>query len=242
MPPYRNKRKRAGSAYRPYKRPAYGAKTASKAQAFGIELKYFDTSLGGTSVPAPGDSSAGEFDPVTLLALNAVKQGDTEQDRDGRKITMKSIHVNGIILYAPQINQTAADNIGEVFIALVQDTQTNGAQLNSEDVYTNPSADPILAACPFRNLQFTKRFKVLKTKTIRMPQPTVAFDGTNIEQGAQDVPFKFNVNLNDLQTTFSGTASLVSNIVDNSLHLVAFANRTELAPAIAYNARLRFVG
>lgn len=75
-----------------------------------------------------------------------------------------------------------------------------------------------------------------------MPQPIAAHDGTNIEQGAQDIPFKFNVNLPDIVTTFSSTTAVVANIVDNSLHLIAFANRVELVPAIAYNSRLRFVG
>ena len=53
-------------------------------------------------------------------------------------------------------------------LALVLDMQTNGATISSENVYKNVSASGALAASPFRNLQFIKRFKVLKTKQIKL--------------------------------------------------------------------------
>lgn len=207
----------------------------------GIENKFYDTSKTGTALVAPADASGAEFDPTTG-GLNTVAQGDGESNRDGRNIAMHSIHINGTIFSNPQANQTATDQPGIVYIALVQDLQTNGAQLNSEDVFTNPSGQTYLAASPFRNLQYTKRFRVLKTKVYKLPNPNIGYDGTNMEQQGVDIPFKMNVQLGGQKVNFSGTTAAIANIVDNSLHFVAYCSSTDLAPAIAYNARLRFSG
>jgi len=133
-----------------------------------------------------------------------------------------------------------------IYIALVLDTQTNGAQLNSEDVFTNPNGTMISAASPLRNMSYTERFKVLKKKIIRFPQPSITYDGTNIEQSGFRIPFSFFVKLGGLQTKFQAgtTTGYCGTIVDNSLHLIAYSNNTgaSIIPLISYNARLRFVG
>lgn len=207
----------------------------------GIEKKFYDTSKAGTALVAPSDASGGEVDPTTG-GLNTVAQGDGESNRDGRSMVMHSIHINGTIFGNAQTNQSTGDQPGHVVVALVLDTQTNGAQLNSEDVFQNSGAQTYLAASPFRNLQYVKRFKVLKKYTMTIDPPEMVYDGTNIEQSGWDIPFTMNVDLKRLKVNFSSTTSAIANIVDNSLHLVAFCSSTDLAPAITYNARLRFSG
>lgn len=208
----------------------------------GIELKFYDTSLAGLAIPAPADATGGELDPSTTILFNSVVQGDGESQRDGRQISMRSIGIKGLINVNVQANQTVADVAPIVFLALVLDTQTNGATIASENVYVNKSGNAMLAAHPFRNLQFSKRFQVLKTLTLSLEQPEMTYDGTNIEQGGYDTPFQMFVNLDGITVNYSGTTETVANITDNSLHLIGYASGVTTVPLIYYNARLRFVG
>ena len=73
----------------------------------------------------------------TLSALTAPSQGDAYNQRDGSKITIKSILIQGSLYIPNQNDQTTCDFVPIVTIALVLDKQTNGSTLNSEDVYTN---------------------------------------------------------------------------------------------------------
>lgn len=237
------------SAFYPRSRDV-GVKNLRTGGLLGVEVKYFDSSKTGGVIPAPTDASGGEFDPATVLCLNGVPQGDTASSRDGMKIAMKSIYINGMIYSIPQATQSAADSVPFVYLALVLDTQTNGGTatgLDSEAVFTNPSGNSLLAASPLRNMSNTERFKVLKTLRIRLPVPAMANDTGatgGLVQSGLSVPFEMSVNLKGLQTKFTiGTTSgYVGTIVDNSLHLIAFTNNTGFAPNIYYNSRLRFVG
>lgn len=208
----------------------------------GQELKFYDTKLVGAALTAPTDSAGGEHDPSATIVLNSVTQGDGEQQRDGRKMTMKSIYISGVVKCVPQANQTVTDAASMVFLALVLDMQTNGATITSENVFTNKSADAILAASPMRNLEFNTRYRVLKTIRMVLQNPNISYDGTNMEQQGLNRPFKMYVPLNDLGVTFNGTTETVANITDNSLHLIAYTNSVALAPNLNYNARLRFMG
>lgn len=224
-----------------------GLKNARTGGLLEIETKFFDSYLTTTTLPVDNTTMASaEFDPVTLLCLNAVPQGDTMSSRDGSKIAMKSIQVTGAIELPAQTNQTVTDSIPYVFIALVLDTQTNLAQLNSEDVFTNPSNSGAtgLSGRPLRNMSYTERFKVLKKKILRIPMPTVTYDGTNIEQTGISIPFDFFVKLGGLQTKYQNgtTTGYVGTIVDNSLHLIAYSSNQAGITNLAYNARLRYVG
>lgn len=208
----------------------------------GIELKYYDTSRSGVALTNPSDASGAEIDPSTINALNTIAQGDGEQNRDGRNVVMKKISIKGNVTINVQQNVVALDALPVVYLALVQDKQTNGAQLNSEDVFTNPSGATPLAAHPFRNLQYIKRFNVLKTCTLEFENglyPT--YDGTNIEVSGKMMAFEMHKDLN-IPVNFTGTTSAIANIADNSLHLIGYCTSTTYAPEVNYNARVRFVG
>ncbi len=238
------KRRRRPALARIRKRPRRSMPTrnARIGGFLGIENKFYDNLLSSSAISAPSDGSAGEHDPGGADGLNTVDQGDGESQRDGRQIVMKKISITGLISCVPQISVTATDTNPVVFIALVLDMQTNGATLNSENVYINPLSTSLGAASPLRNLQFTKRFRVLKTRTLTLDQPTVVWDGTNIEQGGMHKAFQMHVNLNNLVVNFSGTTADIANIVDNSLHIIAYTSSTTCAPTINYNSRLRFQG
>ncbi len=243
------KRYRAGGAKRSYKRrrsaptPRRARRINARTAGFlGIEKKFFDQVNTGTAILATSSPSGGENDPAANC-LNAIAQGDQESNRDGRKCMMKSVQVTGIIYQDTQQAQSAPDTTPICYIALVLDRQTNGAQLNSEDVFVNPSAQSGLGCSLLRNLQFISRFKVLKSAQIVLPQPTVYFDsGSNTTEASGTVtPFQMYVKL-ELPINFTGTTSTVANIVDNSLHIIAFCSANQTAPQLQYNSRVRFVG
>ncbi len=208
----------------------------------GQELKFYDTALIGSALTAPTDSSSGEHDPSATIVLNSVVQGDGESQRDGRRITMKSIFVRGQVIVPVQTNQTGSDPATTIFIALVLDTQTNGATIASENVFDNQSQDALLAASGMRNLQFSTRFRVLKSLRFTLQNPNLSWDGTNMEVQGIQRPFQLGANLGNLGVVYNGTTESVANITDNSLHIIAYCNSTTLAPTINYNARLRFMG
>jgi len=208
----------------------------------GIELKYVNYARSALALTSPTDASGAEVDPATALALNAIAQGDGEQQRDGKQVNIKSCYVTGVIDVPSAINQTTAKNIPSIYVALVLDKQTNGAQLASELVFENPSAASTTASNPLRNMQYTSRFDVLDSVCVELEQPVVTFDGTNLESAGVRGHFKLSWT-GDMMTQYTGTGATISVIQDNSLHLIAFAGPDiTAAPVISYNSRVRFVG
>ncbi len=216
--------------------------TVRAATALGVELKFYDKALVGGVVTAPTDATGGEHDPSATVLLNTVVQGDDGSNRDGRQIVMKHISLRGNISTAIQLDQTALDQAPMIFVALVLDTQTNGATIASENVFTNPGANSLLAAQPFHNLKFSKRFRVLKALTFALPMAIAAHDATNIEVAGTIIPWTMFVDLKDIVVNYSAASETVVNITDNSLHVIAYATSTGTTPLINYNSRLRFVG
>lgn len=71
----------------------------------------------------------------------------------------------------------------------------------------------------------------------------MVWDGTNIEINGNITSWSMYVDLKDMRTNYNaGTTESVANIIDNSIHVVAYTSSQDLAPLINYNARLRFVG
>lgn len=213
----------------------------------GIQTKFFDTALTATAITSPADATGGELDPnydvdlgaVALLCLGAPPPGNDESSRIGDEIRVQQIDINGTITCAAQANQTATDIGTKVFLALVLDTQTNAAQLNSEDVYTNPSASATLAASPFRDMQRTKRFKTIRTQEFIFENPSMSWDGTNIEQNGLAQHFRWVIPT-DIVYQFVGSGRTVASLSSNSLHVIGYTSSTALVPTLQYNCRQRF--
>lgn len=208
----------------------------------GLELKFFDNKRPNVTLAASNDASSGELDPAADDCLNAIKEGPGQQQRIGRKCVLKSIHVTG------QVESDGIDLTGVglrkayFFIALVLDTQTNGATLDSEDVFTNLAADADLSASPARNIEHQSRFKILKSVRLSQPVSSVITDGavTGSVSGYQ-IPFTLNAKMN-LPVNFVSVDGGIASIVDNSVHLIGWASNTEMAPKVTYGSRVRFLG
>lgn len=215
----------------------------------GMETKFFDNYLVGSVLTAPTAATGGEHDPTATYTgcLNSVPPGDGGSERDGRNFRMKNITIKGQVRLGAQVGQTGPDNLPRVFIALVLDKQTNGAQMSSEDCFVNPSGNAVLAADPLLNLENSQRFRVLKTahigpKDFAGSQAMGDYPAGSIAERGVTVPFTLFVDLKNMMVNMTPSGGTVAGISDNSLHLIAFVNDTSSGAVLDYNSRLRFVG
>jgi len=209
----------------------------------GIEKKFYDTSLAATAITAPTDASGGEMDPSATSMISTPAVGTSEQNREGKRIVIKSLVIKGNVVIPPGVDKTAMAGAVSCFLAVVLDTQSNAAQMNSEDCFKNTSAAAVQATNPVRNLLFGNRFKILKSETFNFEVPNATWDGTNIEVGGARKDFDWYIPLKNLAVNFNaGTTASIASVVDNSIHVIAYVNSTSTAPTLAYNARIRFLG
>lgn len=222
---------------------AVAAANARTAGFLGIETKFYDTTLANTAVAAATDATGGEYDPSATSMISTPAQGDGEQNRDGKRIVIKNVQVKGVLSRVAGEDQVDPPVSEQVFVALVLDTQSNAAQMNSEDCFKNLSGNALGNATPLRNLLQSNRFRVLKHDIMCMDIPGVGVEGNNLHSWpavskAFDwfIPFKdpLIVNFN------SGTTASIANVVDNSLHIIAYTMNA--TTTITYNARIRFQG
>lgn len=203
------------------------------------EKKYIDDYVTARALTAPTDSTGGEITTAVNGFLSGMSQGDGVNERDGNRIILESVEITGNVTCAAQADQTALDAPTKVYIAVVWDKQTNGAYLNSEDVFANPSSSATLAGNPLRNGLYTKRFQVLKVIEMIFESPDSSWDGTNIEQGGLMQSFKIYRKL-QIPVQFVGTTNVIGSVNDNSLHVVGFCSNIALAPTLQFNSRVRY--
>lgn len=218
----------------------------------GMENKFLDVSLNaGVAIPAPTDCTGGEMQPDQGCTgcLSSPAQGDGSQNREGKQIIINKIFISGCVAYTVQQDKTDPFVCPTVWVALVLDTQANAATISSENVFTNPSGVAVCNVFPFRNLENTSRYRVLAHKTIHPGQTLVMTDhattSATMSCDANNKHFtmswkgKLKVNFKTTVTTAN-----VSGVVDNALHLVAFASSStnSLPATMFYNSRIRFTG
>lgn len=174
----------------------------------------------------------------TADCISATAQGDGESNRDGRVYHIRSVHVKGYMAMSTAEGQAAPTSDELARVALVWDTQTNGAQLTATDVMDGGQSIDVLA---FRNLQYSKRFRVLKDSGVKRIQAHPLNEGAINSFAAAPVyvPFKFNVKFKKpIKVRCSGTTAVVTSIADNSLHVIGCATNTNVT--LVYQSRVRF--
>ncbi len=206
------------------------------------KYKYFTYSA---AVAADAGMAGGISDPATEDCLNGIANGTAIDERQGKTVRMQSLLVDGQ-LTTDGGNVTSWPIQPIVTIWLVCDYQTNGAQADSINVLYNPTAGaPGILVCPhaFTNPLDEENFKVLWKKTIVFPAAIGAVGATKIDFATQPrvVPFKIYVPLHDQKVVYKGAGDNVTDIVDNSLHLIAFTN-VAASVVMAYNGRLTYRG
>lgn len=210
----------------------------------GMEVKYLDCAWNSLSINDSTDGSGGELHPSSgcISSLSVPEQGVGGQQRIGRKYVIRSVYLSGVVYYLGQAFAGYAQSYPAVYFALVLDTQPNGAALQSEDVFVNPSTlELAMLPQPLRNLQHSNRFRVLAHKTVR-PQ-VYAFNDAAItaSTNAQSEP---QVSLSwkgRIVCECDGTAASVASAATNSIMLVAYSGGKVVGtPKFIGKSRMRF--
>ncbi len=206
------------------------------------ETKISDQFLTTSAITASSDWTGTEKDPATTNCLFAPAPGTGINQRVGRQVTIKKVKIRGIIRVPAQINQTAPDDAAIVRLMLVKDMQTNGAQMQGEELMSTPAANALNTVLGFQSTANFGRFSVIKDKFVPIQDPNVAYDGTNMEQQGITRHFKMNYKpYGGLKVRFNATGgSTVADIVDNSLHMIAQCSSAALVPDLSYNCRVTY--
>lgn len=206
------------------------------------EMKYFDSELSATAIPASTGWTGTEFPPNvgTPTTLVVPVTGAAINQRIGRNILLHRLTVKGSIQVPVQTNETTADNGTQIRLALVQDMQTNAAQAQGEQIFQAPAnVSALNAVNSFQSLANLGRFVVHKDKTIVLQNPNMTYDGTNVEQQGLIRNFKFSLSFNPpLPISFNATnGGTIADVVDKSFCIYANSTSTALGAQMIYNSR-----
>lgn len=187
------------------------------------ELKFFDTAL------AFNFDATGEVPATGQLTL--IPQGDTESTRDGRIAYIKSIQIRGAAVYnAVSGGQTVSSSA--LYLALVLDTQANGAAAAITDVFTSSAMQSNML-----NLNNSQRFRIIK----KWELPINSMAGVSTNWGVVTVLVNFYKRCN-IKIDWSSTAGAISELRSNNLFLVAGCLNNDDIATFEGTCRLRFVG
>lgn len=181
---------------------------------------------------------------VTLL--NGIAEGSSFFNRIGRRITMKSICVEGHIVNS---GVESGDALDYIRILLVYDRQPNGAVPSLADVITNVNQAGTGETNPFGFPNYTNldRFRILRDYRLGMFDTGNAAGLTEansavVNQTEPTQRIKFFVNLKDAETRYGLTTGVIGAINSGSLLLVMAGSQAAAdAPySFRFNARLRY--
>jgi len=200
-----------------------------------MELKYYDTGISSTNVSTTVNGA--ELDPPLIGALNCIAQGDGESNRDGRRIQLRSLDLQGLVTGV--LKQEQADSKYPIVIRLwvVLDKQSNATQCSSEDVITSPVASAVNA---LPNPKYEERFTILMEDCIILNNSQSMTDGANTSSSTwKTKSFQYHIPLR-VMVNFKDTAESMASIVDNSIHVIGVSNSSDCY--VEYNSRVKFVG
>lgn len=209
----------------------------------GLENKFIDTSVDNRGMVTSVVMQGGELDPTTVNCLNAITQGDGECQRDGRVVHITSIYIDGILEHNKNDDLTTPISPLNAIVALVLDTQTNKAQVQSEDVWVNPGSTSTNSVLPLRNLANSTRIRVLWRKkfSISAPEMTVGSAIGQTDSSSRTRRFQLYKSFKKpIKVNYTGTTGTVAAILDNSFHFIGLSTNSNLL--ITYNCRIRFKG
>lgn len=199
------------------------------------ELKYVDTLSMSTTISTT----------LSAFPLNIVQTGDTNKDRDGKAIMVKSIYLRGRLFLNGDVDASAADHLRMV---IVYDRQTNGAaptwasvfqSVNSANSVTNTSFS-------FTNVDNNDRYQILMDKhfgtdvlVANSATAASAFARQGIAPTPQDITFYKRVNL---PTRYGSSDGTVADIQSGSIYLLLLGTVAAAAAGWSWQgeARIRF--
>lgn len=236
-------------------RTGFNSVARSRGAAVTGEMKYFDCSLANNAIAvctstwpagAMADPSSTENlgDPVVVnpLCLFAPKVSAALNGRIGRSVFVKQVKVNGLITVPPQVAQAGADTSIEIRLMLVRDMQTNSNQMTAAQLMRDSATSATATVNSFQNPDNFGRFQVLKEKRFSVSNLNIAGAAATIVQAGIAKPFKMSLKFKQpVKVQFNATnGGTVSDIVDNSLHIVCACNDSTYGPLLSYYTRVGY--
>lgn len=200
----------------------------------GIEKKYVDRNFSATDV-AEATSTGAQLDSTDAdVCVNSVGQGNDVNQREGKVITMASLHVRGRLVInhndaavPEEGTNSPTDEVFQIFVIL--DTQNNGTGHSStaNNLAKVISAPADITIGYFRDIEYVKRFKIIGYKMITFKpifEHNSATPGTWFPNNGLVKYFKMDINLKGIKVNFlsTGTDDHQANITDNAINIYAF--------------------
>lgn len=202
------------------------------------------TWVAGTIVDPTSTINLGAAAVATPLCLFAPTVGSSLNQRVGRSVRVTKIKIHGDINSAPQAAQNQAEANTQIRIILVQDMQTNAAQMTSAALMNGSSASANVTLNSFQNPDNFGRFRVLKEKWFKISNLNLAGSPTTADviQGGMRIPFKMTCNFKyPVEVQFNNVnGGTVADLTTNSFHLLAACDSTAYAPTLFYYSRVMF--
>lgn len=229
--------------------PLHGAVPRVLSMVPSQELKFLDRYLDSAQLSVDSAMGGGIIAPSGPLAVPS--RGDGPSNFNGRGILLKNWSVRGSFELGYGLVMPTPISGRLAFIALVLDTQTNGVQCASEDIFTNPGNTVSGMCSPLVNLLHSPRFVILARKTFEINPMTLTNDyepavPPTFQQSGVRVPFEFFVPL-DTSVMFKAFSASISDVIDNSLHVVMFSSYYNTDPLVhqplsvgGYSSRVRY--
>lgn len=239
VPMSRGRKRKAQPSKRKAKRSRV-AKNARTGGFIGAEVKFKDETRE-ADLQTAATAAGAIIDPSSEMCLNGIAQGDGEDQRDGRRYSVTSLHIRGYVLFGAQAGSGVTSD--HVRLLLVQDTQTNAAQMTAANVLDTAITAVNLQTVLFRNLEYTKRFRVLKDITVYKPTTGLAGNqptSGDVESNGCTLPIQIDHSFKSpIKVTCTGTSNTVASIADNSFHVIGISLNS--GNKFRYVSRVRFV-
>lgn len=212
------------------------------------ERKFWDTVVIDRAINTVTTTFSGAMaDPTTLNCLFTPITGAEMYNRIARKTYVHKISVVGRISLPVVSNATTLDVLAPLTIRLILciDKQTNGAQMNSQDLIGALSGVTGDTIDLYQNPAFFGRFQVLKDKRFVLQNAATAVEQNFIldRQGLTTL-FKWVVKFRKPIVVHYNNVNVgtVGDVVDNSFHFLAAVQTPSNSsiPILNYRARTIF--
>lgn len=180
----------------------YGRYNLGETGKASAERKQYETWANNVAIPSAK--------VLILDSLVKIAAGTASNQRVGRKIILKSIHLKGHLASSKAVQ---ADKY-RIIIGL--DTQANGTSPTVTDVLSNgPSGAPDIYS--FLNLANSRRFKILRD--IKLLSKATLYDSNNSNYGVDLIPFDANISC-DIPVEYATIGNAMTDIKSNNIFII----------------------
>jgi len=188
---------------------------------------------------------------ATFTLLNGIQEGSSFYNRIGRRINMKTLYLNGIVLR----NGSNAANEEEDYcrIMIIYDRQPNGAFPTLADVLTDYDNAGATTSNALSGLNMNNKERFLVMSDLRCYLPALGINGVNnsfttLTPDPEREPFIYKkfIKLNNLETHYkaSSNPAVVGDQATGSLFLLTITQNITTAASgceLQFNSKLKYV-